>query len=50
MKILTDDMSDIQIKRLNKKIENIDKVVKRYLKMKRNRMIRKSISWIVKLK
>jgi hypothetical protein len=50
MKITTDDMSDIEIKRLNKKIENIDKVVKRYLKMKRNRMIKKSINWIVKLK
>ena len=50
MKIPTDDMSDIEIKRLNKKIENIDRVVKRYLKMKRNRIIRKSIKWIVKLK
>jgi hypothetical protein len=47
---IENDLSDIELQKLNIKLTNIDKVVHRYFRMKRKRILRKSISWIVKLR
>jgi len=47
---IKNDLSDIELQKLNIKLTNIDKAVHRYFRMKRKRILRKSIRWIVKLR